>query len=238
MFGNLYSTVPFGVLLLMWALQVGAAGESAATIATLKGKAFVIGAERQIERRRLQQGDVLYAGDRIITGRDAQLTLAFTDETRVILSEQTIFKIDAYQYRKEAARDAQDSADESMSFSILGGAVRALTGLLAKRKPAMIRFATTVATIGIRGTHFAAEVSATSALVVLLEQEDILAANAIEVSNQYGKVEIDEPGYGTEVPDATSPPSPPRKMELQSMNRLLRGVQTNRRVIVPRMQTP
>jgi hypothetical protein len=128
-------------------------------------------------------------------------------------------------------------AEEGFSMSIVKGAVRALTGLLAKRRPFSVKFKTKVATIGIRGTHFAAEVEGDSATVILLAQQDTSASNAIEVSNAYGKVEIDKPGWGTEIPDATSPPSPPRKMRsTHSMNRILRSVQTQRRVIVPRMR--
>jgi hypothetical protein len=120
-------------------------------------------------------------------------------------------------------------------MSILSGTVRAFTGLLAKRRPLSVRFKTKVATIGIRGTHFAAEVEGDSATIILLAQQDPSASNAIEVSNTYGKVEIDKAGWGTEIPDASSPPSPPRKMQsTQSMNRIIRSVQTTRRVVVPR----
>ncbi|MGR9093019.1 MAG: hypothetical protein ACU85U_20800, partial [Gammaproteobacteria bacterium] len=104
-----------------------------------------------------------------------------------------------------------------------------------KRRPGRVRFKTKVATIGIRGTHFAAEVEGDSATIILLAQEDAGASNAIEVSNEFGKVDIDKAGWGTEIPDAMSPPSPPRKMRsTQSMNRIIRSIQTNRRVVVPR----
>ncbi|MEQ8659640.1 MAG: hypothetical protein RLW62_02360, partial [Gammaproteobacteria bacterium] len=57
----------------------------------------------------------------------------------------------------------------------------------------------------------------------------------IEVSNQYGSVVIDEPEFGTEVPDATSPPSPPRRMQVsRDMQRTLRSINTTRRVRIPR----
>lgn len=87
------------------------------------------------------------------------------------------------------------------------------------------------------GTHFAAEVEGNSATIILLAQQDSSASNAIEVSNAFGKVDIDKAGWGTEVPDAKSPPSPPRKMRTtQSMNRIVRSIQTNRRVMVPRVR--
>ena len=119
-------------------------------------------------------------------------------------------------------------------MSILRGAMRAVTGLLAKRCPLSVRFKAKVATIGIRGTHFAAEVEGDNATIILLAQEDTATSNAIEVSNEFGKVEIDKPGYGTEIPDAKSPPSPPRKMSTShNISPTLRQVQNLGRVRVP-----
>ena len=148
------------------------------------------------------------------------------------MGESTIINLDNYRFRK--SRDAA-SEEDSSTTSILQGVVRAFTGLVAKRNPRRVRFRTSVATIGVRGTHFAAEVDGDSATIILLAQEDESAANAIEVSNSFGKVEIDKAGYGTEVPDANSPPSPPRRMQTpNSMTRILRSVRTNQRVRIPR----
>ena len=139
--------------------------------------------------------------------------------------------MDSYQYKKDNIEDEETGS----TTSILQGVVRAFTGLIAKRKPARVRFKTSVATIGIRGTHFVAEVDGDSATIILLAQQDTNASNAIEVSNSFGKVEIDKAGYGTSVPDAQSPPSPPRRMQTpNTMTRVLRSIQTNQRVRIPR----
>jgi hypothetical protein len=45
---------------------------------------------------------------------------------------------------------------------------------------------------------------------------------------------IDKPRYETVIPDAHSPPSPPRLIQTQRIDTLLRQIQTTRRVIVPR----
>jgi hypothetical protein len=42
------------------------------------------------------------------------------------------------------------------------------------------------------------------------------------VENQFGSVVIDKPGYGTEIPDEKSPPSPVRRMQLRTIDNLLR----------------
>lgn len=219
------------LLLCLTSFTALAADDIAANVTKLDGKAFAAAAGGAT--RTLQVNDKLHTSDKIITGKDAEVDITFTDGTRITLGASTIVNVDSYKYRAE--QEAADPEEESFAMSIFRGTVRAFTGLLAKRRPASVRFATTVATIGVRGTHFVAEVQDDSATIILLAQEDPNASNAIEVSNTYGKVDIDKAGWGTEIPDATSPPSPPRQMQsTQSMNRIIRGVQTNRRVIVPR----
>lgn len=205
-----------------------------ANVTEIDGKAFA--AITGGSMRTLRKNDKLFQGERVITGRDSELEFKFTDGTTITLGASTIVNVDAYAYRRTTPTAATaDAEPESFSMSILRGTVRAFTGLLAKRRPGRVRFKTKVATIGIRGTHFAAEVEGDSATIILLAQEDAGASNAIEVSNEFGKVDIDKAGWGTEIPDAMSPPSPPRKMRsTQSMNRIIRSIQTNRRVVVPR----
>ncbi len=206
-----------------------AADDAAARIATLRGDAYALDVSGHT--RELDENSPLRAGDRVVTAKRARAFLRFTDDTLVVLGPQTVFRIDGYRYDPTSA--AADSGE--MSFSIFKGLARAVTGALAKRQPKRVKFWTTVATIGIRGTHFAAEVGDTSAKVVLLEAETAGAPNAIEVANEFGRVEIDRAGYGTEIPDAHSPPSPPRRLEINNMQRMLRSLQTNRRVLAPRM---
>ena len=209
-----------------------ATDDPAAHVSKLDGKAFA--ASTGGVTRQLRMNDRLYEQERIITGKDAEVELKFTDDTEISLGAGTVVTVDSYRFKKQA--DTSDAASESsFGMSILRGTVRAFTGLLAKRRPRSVSFRTAVATIGIRGTHFAAEVEGDSATIILLAQQDPKASNAIEVENAYGKVEIDKAGWGTEIPDAASPPSPPRKMQsTQSMNRIIRSVQTTRRVVVPR----
>ncbi len=93
---------------------------------------------------------------------------------------------------------------------------------------------TAVATIGIRGTNVIGKADATSATIILVEPEDASLNTAIEVSNSFGTVTIDEPGYGTEIPDEFSRPSPPRRMRLQKINNLMRSMQSMQRINMPR----
>jgi hypothetical protein len=95
---------------------------------------------------------------------------------------------------------------------------------------------TSVTTIGIRGTHGAGEVDANSARIMLLEPEGDSRPTSIDVSNEFGSVVIDEPGFGTEVPAANSPPSPLRRMQLRTVQNLMRTLQSIGRIRPPRVR--
>jgi hypothetical protein len=65
-----------------------------------------------------------------------------------------------------------------------------------------------------------------SAKVALLEPEGSDAGNAIVVENKFGSVVIDKPGFGTEIPDEKGPPSPVKRMQLRTIDNLLRTLRT------------
>jgi len=111
-----------------------------------------------------------------------------------------------------------------------------VSGLIAKRKRENVHITIAVATIGIRGTHFEGEVTErqekdgktvdASAKVALLEPEEPGEGNAINVENKFGSVTIDKPGFGTEIPDEKSPPSPVQRMQLRTIDNVLRALRT------------
>jgi hypothetical protein len=177
------------------------------------------------EARKLKTGDPVYLGDRLVTASGALLELAFRDRTRFTLGSETQMTVKEF--------SAPDSEKPSFLAEVTRGVFRVISGLIARERPRAVKFVTPTATIGIRGTHFGAETDGARALVVLLEPEDA-GPSAIEVSNAYGAVTIDEPGYGTEIPDAQSPPSPPRRMRLRAVDNLMRSLSTIQRMQIPR----
>ena len=54
--------------------------------------------------------------------------------------------------------------------------------------------------------------------VLLLEPEGSDKEGSVVVENKFGSVVIDKPGYGTEIPDEKSPPSPVRRMQLRTID--------------------
>ena len=181
--------------------------------------------------RKLAEGDSLFAGERIRTGGGTVLEIDFTDKSRMTLGPNTEFEVEKY---FQAAGGV--SGEEAFTSRVFKGAFRFVSGLIARKKRQNVRIAITVATIGIRGTHFEGEVTErqekdgktvdASAKVALLEPEGSDVGNAIVVENKFGSVTIDKPGFGTEIPDEKSPPSPVKRMQLRTIDNLLRALRT------------
>jgi hypothetical protein len=173
--------------------------------------------------RKLTVGDPVYAGERIRTGAETVLQIEFTDKGRFTLGPNAEFEVARYSYA---------SGEEAFYSKVIKGAFRFVTGLIARKQKKNMQVGVIVATIGIRGTQVEGEVTErqekdgrtvdASAKVTLLEPEGSDANSAIVVENQFGSVVIDKPGYGTEIPDEKSPPSPVRRMQLRTIDNLLR----------------
>ena len=180
--------------------------------------------------RKLAQGDPVFAGERIRTGAGTVLEIEFNDKSRFTLGPNTEFEVERY------FQAAGGTGEEAFHTRVLKGAFRFVSGLIAKKKRDNVRITIAVATIGIRGTHFEGEVTErqekdgktvdASAKVALLEPEASDGGNAIVVENKFGSVVIDKPGFGTEIPDEKSPPSPVKRMQLRTIDNVLRSLRT------------
>src|SRR6266513_2906065 len=180
--------------------------------------------------RKLAEGDSLFAGERIRTGAGTVLQIEFNDKSRFILGPNAEFEVERY---FQAAGGV--SGEEAFYSRVLKGAFRYVSGLIARKNRQNVRITVAVATIGIRGTHFEGEVTErqekdgktvdASAKVALLEPEGS-DGNAIVVEYKFGRVAIDKPGSGTETPDEKSPPSPVKRMQLRTIDNLLRVLRT------------
>ena len=180
--------------------------------------------------RKLTEGDPVFAGERIRTGARTVLEIEFTDKSRFTLGPNAEFEMERYSHA------AGGSGEDAFHSRIIKGAFRFVSGLIARTKRQNVRIITAVATIGIRGTHFEGEVTErqekggrtvdASAKVALLEPEGSDAGNAIVVENKFGSVVIDKPGFGTEIPDEKSPPSPVKRMQLRTIDNLQRTLRS------------
>ena len=205
------------------------AGITAGQVESVKGQASAQSPGEPV--RTLEKGSEIFQDDIIRTEKASTVQLLFNDQTKFILGADTELNITTFKY--------QDSTvDDKISLKIIKGTFRFITGLIAHEKPESMEVNMAVATIGIRGTHVIGEADETSATVILAEPDDGQKKTSIEVSNQYGAVVIDEPGYGTEIPDQFSPPSPPQRMRLETINNLMRSLQNIQRINMPRPRMP
>ncbi len=224
--GNLTLIFYFSLCLLCLSQNIFAATEIG-FVKDLSGTAFAKLPEEN--RRQLSTGDQIYQSDMITTEAKSSIKLQLKDDSRFELGPDAKLLASKFIYN-------QNLEDDSVSIKLLKGTFRFVTGLIAKKRPQSMSVDTVVATIGIRGTNVIGEVGATSATIILLEPEDTSRKTAVEVSNSYGTVTIDKPGYGTEIPDEFSPPSPPKRMPLQTINKLMRSMQSIQRINLPRPQ--
>lgn len=114
-----------------------------ARVASVTGRVTAVAATPGAPARTLTEGAPLFAGDTVRTEGGAYAQLGFRDESRVTLHAQTVFRIESFQ---------DTGAGEGMLLRLLRGGMRAVTGLIGKRNPASVKYATSVATIGIRGS--------------------------------------------------------------------------------------
>lgn len=115
------------------------------------------------------QNSVLESGTTVTTGDNGQVVMKFEDGQVIALNANTTFKISQYHYNQAKPEKS------SMFFSLLKGAMRSVSGLIAKHNTAAYRLQTPVATIGIRGTDFMA---ATGSLYLQVIQGTVSATTS------------------------------------------------------------
>lgn len=204
-----------------------ATAEKAGSITDFSGTARAVSASG--DQRTLDEDSAIYQGDKIITEDETALTMTFMDETHFELGANAQIVIDEFIYSPK-------STEGSMALNVLKGGFRFVSGKVAKLGNDKMKVGLPVGFIGIRGTDVVAKASASSAEILLQEPEDG-HASAILVANKHGSVIVDKFGYGTEIPDANSAPTPPRRWAQQRVNSISRSIRSmGTRMRPPRMR--
>jgi hypothetical protein len=97
-----------------------------------------------------RKGYLLQNGDTVKTGSDGVVQWWMVDDSLFLLPSGSSLHIDEY---VPPANKAGGGIGKSF-FSLFKGAMRSVTGLIAKSDPQSYRVATPVATMGVRGTDF------------------------------------------------------------------------------------
>jgi hypothetical protein len=205
------------MLLIFAPVQQAVAADKAGNIIIYSGKVEILngGIKRPATPRA-----VLYSGETIMTG-EGQVQIRFEDGTLLTLYRDTKFSVDDYHYGKGEGDRAQ--------FSLVNGLMHTLTGSIDKKN---YQVKTQLATLGVRGTEYSAQL--TNVLEVSVDQGSVEISNAggtimlgaggraivtgpnvIPKPNVGGKIDLPmqgaggRPGGGAPPPGSAPPPPPP-----------------------------
>jgi hypothetical protein len=136
--------------LVLFAVPVGST--MAAGIGSIEKADGIAQLNRGVESKPISSASVLQPGDTLKTGQGGKVQWSMADDSVFIMSENSAVRLDEFSY------DSKAPAAGKSRFSLLKGAVRGLSGLIAKANPAHFKLETPVATMGVRGTDFIAVV--------------------------------------------------------------------------------
>jgi hypothetical protein len=132
------------------------------------GKFSIIVGEVEVERDNqyllAKNGMSIELKDIIRTFEKSKTQLFFDDETIITLGKSSEFSVQAYK---------NDPGSEKAEFQILSGTFKAITGRIGKLAPKKFMLKTRTSTIGIRGTHFFAN---------LVQKGDVIGCTRGEIS--------------------------------------------------------
>lgn len=154
--------------------------------------------------RALQRRSPLYLHDVITTGKSGTGQIAFTDSSVVTLRNDTVFKIDEYNYQKEGS-----PSDDKSVMSLVKGGFRTITGAIPKANPEGYQMNTPVATIGVRGTDYSLFYSV-QGLSIKLDRGKIYVRNnqgILDLDKSLDYIYAEVQGFHS-VPKATPKASP------------------------------
>ena len=153
----------------------------------------------------------------IYTTRNGTVQLAFKDDTKVKITENSRLLIDDFVF------DPNKSDAGKLALKVGMGTVRYASGQIAKTNTQQVAIKTPTASIAVRGTDFTMTVDeAGQSLIVLVPsckenekikdyelEENKCKVGSIEVETLAGKVILDHPFQGTYVTSTTISPTPP-----------------------------
>ena len=125
----------------------------------------------------------------VTTGPKSYAVIKFEDGTVTLLKENTSFQIQDYTY------NVKQPEKSNALFNMVRGGLKMITGAITTRNRDALKVATPVATIGIRGTEFLAELVNPLNVVVI--------SGSLSVTNSAGLMAV-AAGQGVSVPSAAA----------------------------------
>jgi hypothetical protein len=141
----------------------------------VSGKVEAIAADGS--RRTLTKGELVNSGERLETNK-GRVQIRFTDGSFVSLQPNTVFGLDNYAFNKAKPEDG------SLLFNFIRGSMRTVSGAIGKTNRANYKVQTPVATIGIRGTGYAATQEPNGRLLLSVSN------GVVNLSNNFGSSNV------------------------------------------------
>jgi hypothetical protein len=123
-----------------WAAEAGVAKKILGDVRVVRAGASVP----------LKVGDPVQERDQIMVPASGSAGITLKDETLISLGPNSTFVIDNFSFDTKTNQGRAD-------VSILTGAMRYVTGLIAKLNPAAVSVTTNTVVMGVRGTEFIVE---------------------------------------------------------------------------------
>ncbi len=189
------------------------ASERIGVIAEIEGNVTITSKNGQTKIAQIDEA--LFLGDIVTTGKNSRAFIFLVDNTEFTLSENAKFKVDEYNY-------SPNSIDTNKArYSVIEGAFRYVSGLVAKKDSPDIKIETPFGSIGIRGTDFTVAKATGGGYDILLDDGEI------KVANEKGST-ILKPGYGTSVKSRRHMPTLAKRWNKSKIQRLRKAVHLKR----------
>lgn len=218
------------------------AAEKVGIAAAVRGEVTVKTAAAAVARA-ARSGETMYLGDHVAARAQSGMQILLLDETTFTVGADCQLVIDSFVYDPKAGAG-------TVSATVGKGALRYVSGLIAKDNPDAVKLKTPASTIGLRGTTAEVITGAEAIRLARMLGYDVTGADPasatlvvlrgpgadrtttderghITVSNASGSVDIDKAGFTSFVPSRTMAPLPPVRLT-EEAERALQSMLTRR----------
>ncbi len=174
------------------------------TVAQSSGS--VVAVDKRKVSRKLQKGDPVYLGDKVITGEQGSVRLKMIDDAVLDLRCFSIMVIEEYALHTTSRRSI---------LNLLQGSLKKVTGQIGKMTEDVYELRTPVASVGVRGTEYALRVFQSRGCGGTIDADDgfylEVIKGLVDVHNEAGR-QVVAKGETAYVP---LPTAAPKKIKLK-----------------------
>lgn len=177
--------------------QSAYAAEQFGTVDAVSGEVVVINANN--EKVSVRTGQKIYEGQTIETASNGELHIVTVDSGLIALRPSSNLRVDSY--------SAKGEPTDATVLTMLRGAMRSISGWVARRNPASYRINTPTATIGIRGTDHETTVIETAAGDAMPGTYDTVNEGTTVIRTQHGELVVHPGQHGIALREGNAAPA-------------------------------